>query len=68
MSMAEEIGEIARENWGRIITYRELAERLGLSSPWAAGQQIGNAWRYFKRRGDTETCSAISRVFRSEED
>ena len=67
MSMAEKIGEIARDNWDEIITFRELADRLGLSSPWTAGQQVGNAWRYFERRGDTATCAAISRVFRSED-
>lgn len=64
MSMLERIGQIACDNWNSIISWEELAEMLGLSSASLAGQQIGRAWHYFDRRGDTSTCAAISRVFR----
>lgn len=61
--MCEEIGEIARSNWNNRWTFDELADELGLGSAWHAGQQVGRAWRYFKLRGDSYTCAAISRVF-----
>lgn len=61
--MCEEIGEIARSNWNNRWTFEDLAGEQGLESAWHAGQQIGRAWRYFKSRGDSYTCAAISRVF-----
>ena len=64
--MSERIGKIARDNWDGLITFRELARMIGVNSPFHAGQHVRNAWDYFNRRGDTRTCSAISRVFRSE--
>ena len=66
--MCERIGQIARDNWDSRISYSELAKMLGLPSAWHAGQQIGRAWRYFDKRGDTNTCAAISRVFWSQDD
>ena len=63
MSMYERIGQIARDNWGCRWSFGELADELGLNSAWHAGQQVDRAWHYFNRRGDTYTCSAISRVF-----
>lgn len=63
MSMYEQIGQIAWDNWDRRISFGELADMLELPSPWHAGQQVKRAWDYFERRGDAGTCSAISRVF-----
>ena len=63
MSMCEQIGQIARDNWDTPMSFGTLAEILGLPSAWHAGQQVGRAWRYFDKRGDTATCAAISRVF-----
>ena len=65
MKKSEIIGEIARASWNATWTFGELAAKLGLKSAWHAGQFVGLAWRYFARRGDCYTCSAISRVFRS---
>ncbi len=61
--MYEKIGDIARSNWDNRWTFGELADELGLKSPWHAGQQVARAWQYFKSRGDSYTCAAISRVF-----
>lgn len=62
--MYEEIGRIARQNWNSTISFGELAEMIGVNSAWHAGQQVQRAWDYFDNRGDSATCSAISRVFR----
>lgn len=61
--MFERIGEIARDNWECRMSFGELASELGLPSAWHAGQQVAAAWRYFNRRHDAYSCSAISRVF-----
>ena len=63
MNMYERIGKIAHDNWDQRISFGELAAMLNLPKPWHAGQQVERAWHYFERRGDTGTCSAISRVF-----
>lgn len=65
-TMYYRIKEIAIDHWDDRMTFGELAEELGLPSPWHAGQQIKRAWDFFKRRGDTYACAAISRVFWSQ--
>lgn len=64
MKKSEIIGEVAKASWDTTVTFGELAKKLSLNSAWHAAQFVGLAWRYFARRGDCYTCSAISRVYR----
>ncbi len=62
-NMYNKIGQIARDNWGKRITYGDLANMIGVNSPYLAGQQIERASDYFARRGDSGTVAAIARCF-----
>ena len=59
------IKNLAIELWDNRtrMTFSELADELGLDSAWHAGKAVTNAWRFFKKRGDSRACAAITRSF-----
>lgn len=66
--MYDKIKSIAINLWDNDvrISFAELAKRLGFYgriAPRRAGQMAQKAWNFFASRGDSLTCSAISRSF-----